>query len=268
MDTSPLLTILLVSSSSSPSSSSSTVIDPNDIKCELCEEGEDATIHCGDCDQFLGPRCLVTHGKSKLFTHHRPQSLDAYFAKSGGQSTKRSSCQKHPALEVDTYCKTCNVIVCAKCLAESHSGHQFYPLSEESARLKEDLITLTAEIAVRETEAEKGMKNFAPLLGDFQEHEESAEYELAKAFASLREEIDLQEMRMFGQLNDGAHSRTKMIQIEKDQVEFTWTQFKGYREMSEVLLKGGNDVQVVTGHSMVCFLIFLFSSFSFSESIS
>lgn len=242
--------------------------DPNDVKCELCDEEEEATFRCNECDQFIGPRCAVTHGRSKLSAQHHLQPIGEYFAKSEGKKVSApakqvSRCGEHPTLEVDTYCKTCKAVICLKCLAAAHSGHLFCPLSEESENLKGELIDMTSSIAVRVREAGEGMNTLAQSLGKLEEGRQCAEGDLRKAFTSLRETIDSREAEMLGKLDDRAHGVKKAIEQEKGETEFAFAEFRGFIEMNESLLVAGSDVEVATGHPMVFLLSFPFLFFPF-----
>ena len=98
------------------------------VKCDGCGE-EDATMHCVDCNEHIGPSCLVPHRKMKATASH--QQIPVEEARAGNATVKRiPRCQKHIGSEVDTYCETCNDSVCLKCLGEKHSGHTFCPLSQ------------------------------------------------------------------------------------------------------------------------------------------
>ena len=98
------------------------------VKCDGCED-EDATMHCIECSENLGPSCSGVHRKLKATATHQQISLEEALA--GNATVKRiPRCQKHIGMEINTYCKTCNDAVCALCLSEKHSGHSFCPLSQ------------------------------------------------------------------------------------------------------------------------------------------
>jgi len=50
-------------------------IDPNNVKCELCDENE-ATVKCKQCDQFQCDSCQKMHQKQKVSAHHQYISID------------------------------------------------------------------------------------------------------------------------------------------------------------------------------------------------
>jgi len=100
---------------------SASKVNPNDVKCGFCEE-EPATVHCTNCEQFLGERCQKGHAKSKATAAHVPVKVDDYF-KGSGPATRILFCQHHPGLEIDTFCKTDDQAMCTKCAIPAHNSH-------------------------------------------------------------------------------------------------------------------------------------------------
>ena len=81
-------------------------IDPNNVRCELCDENE-ATAKCKQCDQFLCDFCKKSHLRAKATAHHQHISIDDALKGGSTSSTPRIlHCQKHPHQEVNSYCKT------------------------------------------------------------------------------------------------------------------------------------------------------------------
>jgi len=99
--------------------------DPNDVKC-ACNE-ESAIVHCALCELFFGENCQKGHKWSK----HEVVNVDDYF-KESEQTTRILFCQLHPTSEIDTFCKTDDQPMCAKCGVSSHQSHSFVPLKDIS----------------------------------------------------------------------------------------------------------------------------------------
>jgi len=106
---------------------SASKINPNDVKC-VCED-EPATVHCTNCEQFLGERCQRVHKGSKANAAHVVVKVDDYF-KGSGPTTRILFCQRHPGSEIDTFCKIDDQPMCAKCAVSSHQSHSFIPLKD------------------------------------------------------------------------------------------------------------------------------------------
>jgi len=128
------------------SANASAKIDPNNVKCELCEENE-ATVKCSNCTQFFCDTCQKMHQKQKATSHHQYISVDEALQGGSASSAPRIlHCQKHPHQEVNSYCKTDQTAVCPQCVVESHQGHEFTLLSTLSKGFKDSISTLVTKV--------------------------------------------------------------------------------------------------------------------------
>jgi len=117
-------------------------IDPNNVRCELCDENE-ATVKCSNCTQFHCDACKKTHLKTKGMTNHQYIPIDEALQGGSASSAPRIlHCQKHPQYEVNSYCKTDQTAVCPQCALDSHKGHDVDPLSTLSKGFKDSISTL------------------------------------------------------------------------------------------------------------------------------
>jgi len=127
----------------------STRIDPNKVKCELCEETA-ATVKCSNCNQFFCENCQKMHLKIKAMANH--QFVTVPDALKGGSSTfspRILHCQKHPQYEVNSYCKTDQTAVCAECVVDAHRGHDVDLLINISQGFKDTISTLVNKVRLQ-----------------------------------------------------------------------------------------------------------------------
>jgi len=240
-------------------SSGGQVSDPNDVKCQLCEEG-DATVYCPECCRFMCRQCLVFHGRSPASKHHSVTSIDE--ALSGKASTKRiPRCSRHPTLEIDTFCTCKNVSVCPKCVTESHSFHRFHPLSQEADELRDEILDSVASVSLREQEAKGGITLFSASLSTLDQNAKTAEEDIRSTFRALHAYLDARQKKLLDGVEQKKLGIKKNTELEKGETEFAYSEFKGFREFNESLLAEGTPVEIATSHPVVCFPCL--SSFSF-----
>ena len=121
-------------------------IDPNNVRCELCDENE-ATVKCSNCTQFFCDTCQKIHQKQKMSAHHQYITIDEALQGGSASSAPRIlHCQKHPQYEVNSYCKTDQTTVCPQCALDSHKGHAVDPLSTLSQGFKDTVFTLVNKV--------------------------------------------------------------------------------------------------------------------------
>ena len=126
--------------------STSAKIDPNKVRCELCEETA-ATVKCKQCGQFQCDSCQRIHLKIKTTSHH--QFVTVRDALKGGPSSSAPRilhCRMHPQYEVNSYCKTDQTSVCPQCAIEDHRGHDLDLLVNISKGFKDTISTLVNKV--------------------------------------------------------------------------------------------------------------------------
>ena len=121
-------------------------VDPNNLKCQGCEENE-ATDYCKDCDLHFCSTCKKTHLRPKMSAHHQFITTDEALKGGSASSTPRIlHCQKHPHQEVNSYCKTDQTAVCPQCALDFYKGHDIDPLSTLSKGFKDTISTLVTKV--------------------------------------------------------------------------------------------------------------------------
>jgi len=95
--------------------------------CEDCEDQE-AVNHCIQCQKSFCQDCKDRHLKKKSCANHTFAPL----AEIGLPPIKQriSKCLEHNGLEIDAYCKKCDLPVCPKCGIQKHSGHELVLLKD------------------------------------------------------------------------------------------------------------------------------------------
>jgi len=95
--------------------------------CEDCEDQE-AVNHCIQCNLSLCQKHSENHREIKRFANHTFAPL----AEIGLPPIKQRiiKCLEHNGLEIDAYCKKCDLPVCPKCGIQKHSGHELVLLKD------------------------------------------------------------------------------------------------------------------------------------------
>jgi len=123
--------------------------DPNNVICEGCEENE-ASEYCKDWSMAFCLTCKKPHLKIKSAAHHQFISLhEALKPGSGsgsGPASKVMYCEKHPHLEINTYCLTDQQAICAECVVDLHVGHQVERLVNVAQGFKEEISQLAIKV--------------------------------------------------------------------------------------------------------------------------
>ena len=124
-------------------------IDPNNVRCELCDENE-AAVKCSNCNQFQCDACKKMHLRTKGMTNHQYITIDEALQGGSASSAPRIlHCQKNPQYEVNSYCKTDQTAVCSECAVDFHSGHNVDRLVNISQGFKDTVSTLVNKVRIQ-----------------------------------------------------------------------------------------------------------------------
>jgi len=126
--------------------------DPNNVICEGCEENQ-AIEYCKDCAMAFCATCKKPHLRARATAHHLFISLDEAMTPgggggsgSGGGVSRITRCEKHPHLEINTYCRTDKQAICAECAIDSHVGHQVERLANVVQGFREEISSLVNKV--------------------------------------------------------------------------------------------------------------------------
>ena len=101
------------------------------VFCDNCEERQDASGYCKQCQTWLCEGCVTHHKKWKGFSSH--ELLDAKeIINTASQLNERTwvtSCSVHNK-PLKVYCNTCQISVCHSCLVGHHRDHNYYLIKD------------------------------------------------------------------------------------------------------------------------------------------
>ena len=129
--------------------------------CGECDSSDTAVAFCTECQSYLCSSCASIHKKLKHFRNHKVTSLEClYQAVVAKDEAITLHCREHMEEPLKVFCKTCQVLVCCQCIAESHAeGHKFGPINEQTRREVEITLEALAKKARQNlTEFEENLK--------------------------------------------------------------------------------------------------------------
>ncbi|XP_022086390.1 E3 ubiquitin-protein ligase TRIM33-like [Acanthaster planci] len=136
----------------------------SEIKCQSCNETNQATSFCMDCAHFLCQDCQKAHERlaitksHKIYTTAQIQSGEiAYKSK----LRKEPKCEKHPDQNLNIYCDTCEQLVCTTCSVLKHEKHSRTEVSEAFDKCKQEIAAVMAKMEKKKAELSNAKKHTA-----------------------------------------------------------------------------------------------------------
>ena len=84
------------------------------------------------------------HKRLRTATGHEFVSVDQ--ALKGKMKTSVMHCEKHPHLEINSYCHADKLAICTECVVDSHVGHQVERLTNVVQGFKEEISQLVHKV--------------------------------------------------------------------------------------------------------------------------
>ncbi|XP_052078861.1 uncharacterized protein LOC127716653 isoform X3 [Mytilus californianus] len=103
-------------------------------KCSLCDTSN-GMYFCYECKSALCGPCRKTHDKIPATQSHSITDLKRI---DRSMFSSVSSCTTHKQ-EFSLYCTTCNILICSKCVATKHKGHDFSEIEPVVGDLRNSL---------------------------------------------------------------------------------------------------------------------------------
>ncbi|XP_038054661.1 E3 ubiquitin-protein ligase TRIM71-like [Patiria miniata] len=128
----------------------------SDIKCQACDEENQAISRCMDCDHFLCQECQKAHGRMTVMKSHKIYTLAQFRS---GKIVYKSKlrediprCGNHPDQNLNVYCNTCEQVICTTCSVLDHAKHSLIGLPVAFEKCKKQIEELVAKVGQSKTE--------------------------------------------------------------------------------------------------------------------
>ena len=203
--------------------------------CQHSDEDEEPAVSkCGECDLYLCDGHSTVHRVGKKTRSHTLTSLQR--AHSGSQN-----CQLHPTNPLESVCKTCDMLCCAKCITTSgHKDHAVTSTAEYvkavSHRLSDQMSKINRESALI-TEEEEIDSQMASVMDETK----TMSATISRRFKSRRDALQKKEEEMKNELDKQCWSKLKILEGRKEMVK----ERRAKQLTSQHLLKSCSGVSLV-----------------------
>ena len=203
---------------------------------EDCQGG--AVMYCTVCQEYLCQTCTDEHAGHRLTRKH--QAIPAAEAKDRMTSSTQSHhpCGRHPNQMLDTYCKTCEEIICHECFNTEHNDHNFTTLRPFVKPCEERLNILLKRIDKLLKCVDLARQTSLQQLDKAQHHIVSLKTQVTTTFTQIREKLTHQEERLMSDLNRAETRVNKVASSIQDEQQLAEVNLKSQCYLGQSLLRG------------------------------
>ena len=203
---------------------------------EDCQGG--AVMYCTVCQEYLCQTCTDEHAGHRLTRKH--QTIPAAEAKDRMTPSTQSHhpCGRHPNQMLDTYCKTCEEIICHECFNTEHNDHNFTTLRPFVKPCEERLNILLKRIDKLLKCVDLARQTSLQQLDKAQHHIVSLKTQVTTTFTQIREKLTHQEERLMSDLNRAETRVNKVASSIQDEQQLAEVNLKSQCYLGQSLLRG------------------------------
>ena len=211
-----------------------------ELHCDACDSYDTVKIFCKTCSEYLCDECYKSHGRMKRFRGHNLVSITEIDVKHHKvpESSKSHYCSVHRSEVVQLYCKSCDQLVCVKCVVTVHKDHNFMEVnSATQAHIDEELSTLVTPIHELLQSSQSNIEyvtNVEKVTNDMASDQQS---KINQVFDSYIATLEARRAALLAECENKCNGMLKVLWSEKDCLEKTCTELTTVLGFTERLRK-------------------------------
>ena len=202
-----------------------------------------AAVFCVDCRQFYCESCELSHKLFDFGSTHQFQSIsqvDATTVDAAQQQTRIPRCDQHPVLQLDMYCDTCHVPVCAKCCVLTHKQHEYRELAVVAQEFQDKLSKLTTITGAHIHKLDQHVEGLQTSHCDIQKDTDEACQEVDQAADEMIDLVNKRRQHLKQQLRDAEERALVEVKAACKDTELNKATTQSLLSYMQALQESGN----------------------------
>jgi len=220
--------------------------DEEIVKCDGCDNDENISAYCPNCNIFLCCACNDVHKKAK--TCHNVGTVVLSSQRSGSQSSDYV-CEEH-GYELKHYCDTCDKLVCLYCTIKEHSDHDHDIVKKKAGKYRDEMKKIIAPVQGMAKNLSKAHDNVDSLKKRIQEQGEEINAKIDQSYEELFQKLMAQKEQLKKELSIAVSQVGKMATAQQEEIESVQEKLLKVKELSECI-EGGSDQQALSTKSQL-----------------
>ena len=216
--------------------------------CDFCITGEVAVSYCNECSEYLCECCKDMHKRGKRSSTHTVTLLEEAALFGSLHVIKQNPyCSQHPDYKLEIFCKTCNTLVCCKCMLETtHKEHKYDFLKKVKNELVEQIKLKTQRIKEKKAVIKTGLSFVERFEQQTCSQRDKLETEINAACNEYIKKVQARKEELLKQVESKFTKDSKIIWATKDHLEVLLSQVESCEEFSEQYQIQGSKGQTLS----------------------
>ena len=160
-----------------------------------------------------------------------------------------SYCPDHGDEKVKLYCKTCEKLICYKCVIKEAKHHKcsYEVLSKLRGRYKEEILVSLDPVKKNLTSVEQALEKFEVCHGEISDQRAVRKASIKNTIQQLHETLEAREKELIKELDQVTDGKLESLATQTDQVKSIQLKLMQCQADVEEKLKTSNDRELVGG---------------------
>ena len=215
------------------------------VLCENCEEQQDASGYCKQCQTWLCEGCVAHHKKWKRFSSHKVASIkDVASTTSPLIEEEVMSCSNHKE-PLKVYCETCQALICRDCTIRTHRDHDYHLVSDMFPKHLEEIESILCSLKEKLSATTDNITAIGKRESEIKDHEKALRKDIDSYVQSLIEFLRASQQEMVERMHTIVEKNLKLLAQQKKEAEIALEQLQSCAEYVEQCLQHGSHQQVL-----------------------
>ena len=203
--------------------------------CDFCITDEVAVSYCNECKEYLCEYCKGMHKRGKRSSTHTVTLLEEAALFGSLYVNKQDPyCSQHRDYKLEIFCKTCDTLVCCKCMLETtHKGHSYDFLKKVKNELVEQIKLKIQRIKEKKVVIKTGLSFVERFEQQVCSQRDKLEADINTACDEYVTKIQAMKEELLKQVESKFTEDNKTIWATKDHLEVMLSQAESCEEFSE-----------------------------------
>ena len=137
-----------------------------------------------------------------------------------------SHCFDHSGKELELYCETCGQLVCMKCALKGgkHHSHDYEEVDDAFKKYQAEMTASLEPMEKQVATLQRALAQLDARCGELADQRAATEDDIHVSFRRLREELNVRETQLIGQLHQTTQQKLKGLAAQRDQLETSLAQ--------------------------------------------
>ncbi|XP_070565530.1 E3 ubiquitin-protein ligase TRIM71-like [Ptychodera flava] len=228
-------------------------------QCALCTE-KLCVIACGGCSLRMCSKCALSHISKNPPRDHRLFRLEEGSMSLMNDDAVRPhrdekiSCRHHPDNQIQSFCCTCNVPTCTKCVMEDHGkpGHEISFMAGVARMKQQDLKQAMKLLKTQAKFINKGILAAKTEADKITEHSAKAKSKIDSHAENLIAQIMNMKELAKNKVRDLVQLKTNILKNQINELEKRVAAIQSTEKFANALLKYANPAEYLTSEDTLC----------------